>query len=131
MYNIKYQCRYHKDDVFLETDNVNDDEKDYIRNILYREDLFNILDINDNDEFESFDVIMKELYKKLFNCDELKECMRMVASLIISENEELGLCLLFSYDLLYITHICISEYLENNKISDENIALLKKKINHK
>ena len=38
MYNIKYECRYHKDDVFLETDNVTHDEKNYIRDVLYRED---------------------------------------------------------------------------------------------
>ena len=107
MYNIKYECRYHKDDVFLETDNVTHDEKNYIRDVLYREDLSNILDINGNDEFECFDVIIAQLYKKLSNCIELIECMRLVAASIISENEEIGLCLLFSYDLLYITHICI------------------------
>ena len=131
MYNIKYECRYHKDDVFLETDNVTHDEKNYIRDVLYREDLSNILDINGNDEFECFDVIIAQLYKKLSNCIELIECMRLVAASIISENEEIGLCLLFSYDLLYITHICICEYLENNKISIENINLLKSKINAK
>ena len=49
MYNTKYLCRYHKDDVFIKTDNVNDNEKDFIRNILYKEDLLNIFFINENE----------------------------------------------------------------------------------
>jgi hypothetical protein len=131
MYNVTHKCRYHKDDIFLETDNITDDEKDYIRNILYREDLCNILDINDINEFECFDAIISELYKTLHNSSELKECMREVAASIISENEEHGLCLLLSYDFLYITHNCICEYLETSKIEDDTIQLLKNKINNK
>jgi len=130
MYNIEYECRYHKDDVFLETDNVTNDEKDYIRNILYREDLFNILDMNDTDEIECLDGLICELYKKLIHCTELRECMSKAAAKIISENEELGLCILFSYDFLYITHICICEYLETGKICNDKIELLKNKINN-
>lgn len=131
MYNTVYKCRYHKDDIFLESDNVTEDEKDYIRNILYREDLFNIFDINSTDEFECFDAIISELYKKLLNCNELRECMREAAASIISENEEFGLCLLFSYDFLYLTHNCICEYLELSKISDDKIKILKYNINNK
>jgi hypothetical protein len=131
MYNIKYECRYNKDNVFLETDNVTDDEKDYIINILYREDLFNILDINDTEEVECFDTTICDLYKQLINSNELRECMRQASATIISENEELGLCILFSYDFLYITHSCICEYLESGKIADDKIQLLKNKINNK
>ena len=131
MYNTEYECRYHKDDVFLETDEVTDDEKDYIRNILYREDLFNILDINDNDEFECVDTIISELYQKLMHSNELRECMREASATIISENEELGLCILFSYDFLHITHICICEYLETGQIHNTKIQLLKNTINNK
>jgi hypothetical protein len=130
MYNVKYECRYNKDNVFLETDNVTDDEKDYIRNILYREDLFNILDINDTEEVECFDTIICDLYKQLINSNELRECMRQASATIISENEELGLCILFSYDFLYITHICICEYLETGKVCNDKIKLLKNKINN-
>lgn len=131
MYNIEYECRYHKDNVFLDTDKVSDDEKDYIRNILYREDLFNILDINNTEELECFDRVISNLYKILTNCSELRECMRETAATIISENEELGLCILFSYDFLYITHTCICEYLESGKISNDKIQLLKNKIYNK
>ena len=53
MYNTKFECRYHKDDVFLETDNVTEEEKEFIRNILYREDVLNIFLIDFNDDFMS------------------------------------------------------------------------------
>ena len=72
-----------------------------------------------------------ELYKQLINSNELRECMRQASATIISENEELGLCILFSYDFLYITHSCICEYLESGKIADDKIQLLKNKINNK
>jgi hypothetical protein len=88
--------------------------------------------MNEIDEFNSFfntfDLIMSELYKQLIHSNELRECMREAASSIISEDEQLGLCILFSYDFMYITHLCICEYLENQIISQNNLKLLKDKI---
>jgi hypothetical protein len=128
MYNTNYECRYHTNDVFLETDNVTEDEKNYIRNILYREDLSNILNIDE--ESESFELIICELYNKLSGCKELKECMQEVSNSMMLNNEEMGICFLFSYDLLYLTHKCISEYLDKGKISKNNLNLLKNKISN-
>jgi hypothetical protein len=129
MYNTNYECRYHKDDIFLDTDNVTENEKEYIRGILYREDLLNTFYINDEDEFDKFDSLLCELYKKVNSCESLCECMRMAAAGIISENEEFGLCMLFSYDLMYLTHKCICSYLENGYISENDLDNLKKSIN--
>jgi hypothetical protein len=53
----------------------------------------------------------------------------MAAAGIISENEEFGLCMLFSYDLMYLTHKCICSYLENGYISENDLDNLKKSIN--
>ncbi len=131
MYNTKYECRYHKDNIFLETDKVNDFEKEIIINILYKEDLINIFDIDENnfDNIDNMEVILTELYNKIKNNNDLKECMIICASQLISENEELGLCILFSFDYMYLTHLCISEYLETSNISEKNIKSLKDKIN--
>jgi hypothetical protein len=131
MYNIYYECRYHKDDVFLEKDDVNEYEKEYIRDVLYREDLLNIFYINDDDAFEKFNTLICDLYKKLYLNDDLRECMREVAYMVISENEETGLCLLFSYDLMHLTHKCVCEYLQCGKVSEINLKLLKGKIKSK
>jgi hypothetical protein len=126
MYDIKYECRYHKNDIFLETDNITDDEKDFIRNILYKEDLVNIFEIDSNNEFEIFNDIIPNLYEKIKNNLFLKECMKKAALKLISEDEELGLCILYSYDFMYLTHKCVSEYLDTGLISHENINLFKK-----
>jgi hypothetical protein len=65
------------------------------------------------------------LYNLLYKCDELRECMRLPASKIISENEEMGLCILYSYDFMYLTHKCVCDYLENGEIMQNNLILLK------
>jgi hypothetical protein len=54
----------------------------------------------------------------------LKECITKVGDTYFSEDKEIGLMILFSYDYMYITHICISEYLETGTISDHNIETL-------
>lgn len=124
MYDTKFQCRYHKDDVFLETDQVTDEEKEFIRNILYREDVLNIFLIDFNDDFEVFNNAINELYDKIKNFLPFKQCMKKMAAMIMSEDEQSGLLLMYSYDYMYITHKYVSEYLETGAISDENIKLL-------
>lgn len=130
MYNTKYECRYHRDDIFLETDDVTDYEKEYIRDILYKEDLINIFNIDNNDNFEELNYILSEINVKVKDYEPLNQIMKKTASILLSENTELGLYILFSYDYMYITHKCISEYLENGFISYDNIELLEKSVNN-
>ena len=124
MYDTKFECRYHKDDVFLETDDVTDEEKEFIRNILYKEDVLNIFLIDFNDDFEVFNMAINELYDKIKNFLPFKECMKKMAIMIMSEDEQAGLLVMYSYDYMYITHKCVSEYLERGTISDENMKML-------
>ena len=49
MYNTKVVCTYNTPEVFLETDNVTDDQKSFIRDVIYRQELLDILGINDID----------------------------------------------------------------------------------
>jgi hypothetical protein len=55
MYNTKVVCTYNTPEVFLETDDITDDEKAFVRDIIYRQELLDILNIdyenedNDND----------------------------------------------------------------------------------
>ena len=69
---------------------------------------------------------MHKLYERIRNNAELSCCMKSVAGFLMSTDEELGLMILFSYDYLYLSHICISEFLEKDKISEYNIQNLKK-----
>ena len=125
MYDTKFECRYHRDDVFLETDQVTDEEKHFIRNILYKEDILNIFVIDFDDDFEVFNAVMNKLYQKIKECLPFKECMKKLAAIIMSEDEKSGLMLMYSYDYMYITHRCVSEYLDTGNISEKNINLLK------
>jgi hypothetical protein len=125
MYDTKFECRYHRDDVFLETDKVNNYEKTFIRDILYKEDLLNIFFIDYyDDDFDTFANVIPELYRKIKNCLPLQECMKKMAAKVLSEDLQTGLCILYSYDYMYITHKCVSEYLETGSMTEENMKLL-------
>jgi predicted transcriptional regulator len=125
MYDTKFECRYHRDDVFLETDNVTDDQKNFIRDILYKEDVLNIFLIDFNDDFDVFSNIITELYEKIKHYQPLKEIMSKMAASVISQDEQTGLSILYSYDYMYITHKCVSEYLDTGIITEYNLNLLK------
>ena len=139
MYNTKVECTYNTPEVFLETDNITDDEKTFIRNIIYRQELLNILDIdfenNDEDNDEKISEAIKELYNRVKDSTCLRKCMvkviqkHMNVGKYMTSDEELGMMLLFSYDYMYLTHICISEFIETGNIDDENIGKLAKALN--
>jgi hypothetical protein len=125
MYNIKYNCRYHKDNIFLEFSSLTNEEKEEMRDIMYREDLMNIFYLEENVDFEYLNCILSDIYEKIKNNEDLKECMAKAAAKLLSENVEIGLCVLYSYDFMYLTHECVSEYLNSNSISRDKIKQLK------
>lgn len=124
MYNTKFICTYNSSEVFLESDNISDDEKEFIRDAIYRQELLNILGMEDYNEKE-MDRAIHELYEKIKENSELKECMLKLSGRFMSLDEEFGLMIMFAYDYMYATHISISEFLETGKISDKNMRKLK------
>ena len=136
MYNTKVVCTYNTPEVFLETDNITNDEKTFIRDIIYRQELLNVLDIdyenNDEDNEEKISEAIKDLYNRVKDSTCLRKCMvkvvekHMNVGKYMTSGEELGMMLLFSYDYMYLTHICISEFIEKGDIDDENIKKLSK-----
>jgi hypothetical protein len=135
MYNTKVVCTYNTNEVFLETDNVTDNEKAFIRDVIYRQELLDILGINDIDNNDNtnndlkIDNAIKELYNRVKDCTNLTNCMVKLAGNYMTTDEEIGLMLLFSYDYMYLTHKCISDYLETGKISDDNMRSLENILN--
>jgi len=136
MYNTKVECTYNTPEVFLETDNITDDEKTFIRNIIYRQELLNVLDIdyenNDEDNEEKISEAIKDLYNRVKDSTCLRKCMvkvvekHMNVGKYMTSDEELGMMLLYSFDYMYLTDICISEFIEKGDIDDENIKKLSK-----
>ena len=124
MYNTKVNCTYNSSDVFLETDEINEEQKEAIGDALYRQELLNILGMEEFNEDEMNKVI-HELYERISSCQELIECILKLSGRFMSTDEELGLMILFAYDYMYLSHPCISEYLETGKISKKNIRNLR------
>jgi hypothetical protein len=50
--------------------------------------------------------------------------MNKLAGQFMKADEVFGLMLLFSYDYMYLTHICISELFETGKIDKKNMLNL-------
>ena len=124
MYNTKYECRYHLDNVFLPTDELDECAKQYVRDTLYREDLLNIFCVKEYND-EAINECIKYVYNNVKQNQDLKDCSLKLASKYLNQDFEIGLMILFSYDYMILTHICISEFLDNGKISEENITKLR------
>jgi len=134
MYNTKVVCTYNTPEVFLESDNITDDEKTFIRNIIYRQELLNVLDIDNENDYENNEEKISEAIKELYNRTKDSTCLRKCMVKVtekhlnvgkyMTNDEELGMMLLFSYDYMYLTHICISEFIETGDIDDKNIKKL-------
>jgi hypothetical protein len=111
-YNTNYVCSYLDSDVFIETDNVSDDDRDFIRNCIYRQDMLNIFELDDfepvaiNSSIES----IYELIKYNLKFDEIIKHVGDGDGLM-------GLTILFSYDYLYLTHPCICKYIETQEVN--------------
>jgi len=124
MYNTKVICTYNTSDVFLDSDKITEKDKAFIRNVIYRQELLDILNIIEYNE-QNMCNSMHQLYEQIKECKQLNECIIKLAGHFNSIDEEFGVMLLFSYDYMYLTHICISEFLETGKITKSNIEKLK------
>jgi hypothetical protein len=130
-YNTKYICSYNNSNIFTEEEDkiLSENEKLFVRDVLYRQDFLNIFKLYDaefNDEI--VEIYIKKLYKLIKNESELKICMCKLAEKIFSTDLKIGLMLLFSFDYLYLVHPCISDFIETGKISIQNLNNLKEKI---
>ena len=126
MYNTKYVCSYMDTDVFIETDNVTETDKDFIRNCIYRQDLLNIFKLDKFDETVISEYIETIYFKVILHHDFYK-CVLKVSSMI-NVDEKMALLVLYSFDYLYLTHICVCDFLETGKIRTNNIQKLENKI---
>jgi hypothetical protein len=128
MYNTKHVCIYNTNTIFLPTDKVNDNEKIFIMNVLYRQDILNIFDIEEFDEKIINDCLC-ELYEKVKTNEVIHRLMTLLAKQLRLDEELTGLIIMYSFDYLYITHKCVSQFLETGNILPEDLNELQKIIN--
>lgn len=116
-YNTAYKCTYHIYE--------NDDE---LSDAMYRKDLMGIFNLADSDDFDICNVILSQLHDQLKDVEVLTDCMKQAAASLLTEDTQIGLCMLYSYDYMYITHQCICEYLDTEEISPHSLNVLQKKV---
>lgn len=129
-YNTKYECSYLKPGIFDESNDLTEKQIEMMEDLkdeLYRIDLLNIFNVTD-DRTDEMSEILDKIYEKIKHHEGLKECMLGMAAKFISEDAQMGLVALYSFDFMYFTHPCIVEFLETAQISDDKIQLLKDKV---
>jgi hypothetical protein len=126
-YNVQVECTYHLDEVFNEDDKIDENEKAFIRNVIYRQELLNIFDMNEFNE----DIVISQLellYEKLVQWPSFQPILKAIIKKFPDFEDEdtpMNACiLLFSFDFMFQTHLCICEYLKTGKLSDENLSTL-------
>jgi hypothetical protein len=117
-YNTKYVCSYLDSDVFVETDYVTDDERDFIRNCIYRQDMLNIFEI-ENFEPDVINASIETIYDLIRTNSKFVNIIKYIGK----GDDLMGLTILFSYDYLHLTHPCICQYIET---CDANTTELEK-----
>jgi len=127
MYNTEVVCTYNTESIFLEIDELTEHDKEFIMDAVYRQELLNIFDIEDYDDMK-IEIAMMNLYENIKGCKELEKSIKKIAGDLYSLDGIIGLMLLFSYDYMYLTHVCVSEFLKTGKVSETNIFNLEKKI---
>ncbi len=133
MYNSKLICTYsyydpnlrnHHSDITYEIDDVSGFED--IAEIIYQAELLRVFNIDPidkslDDSNEDIKLEITILYNLISSQQKMVECMKKTASLMISDDLELGLMILYSYDYFFLTHKCVSDFLEMGEISEQNM----------
>ena len=133
MYNSKLICTYsyydpilrkHHSDITYDLDDVTGFED--IAEIIYQAELLRVFNIDPidkslDDSNEDIKLEITILYNLISSQQKMIECMKKAASLMISDDLELGLMILYSFDYFFLTHKCVSDFLEMGEISEQNM----------
>lgn len=131
-------CTYHLPEVFLETDQVSEEEKDFIRNCIYRQELLDFFNLEEFDE-SFLENKIRELYILLVLEEKDKdedngkvfelflEILQMNFSFF---SKEQCFSLLFSFDFFWLTQLCLKDYFETGIISQPICTKLLEKLNN-
>ena len=124
MYNTKIKCTYNTLDIFSDSDNITDFDKHFVRDAIYRQEFLNIFYIQEYNE-KLINQAFYNLHEIIKQNKQFKEIINLFACHFRSIDEIFGLMILFSYDFMYLTHICICEFIETGIINETNIFKLK------
>lgn len=120
-------CTYYLDNIFLETDLITDQEKDFIRNCIYRQELLNTFDLEDFDEI-ILESSVRLVYTLVKNEQKFSNFIEILINAFPLTKEEECFMVLFSFDYFFITLECLKDFFKNGDISTFNQELLSKTI---
>jgi len=131
-YNIFYECHYKdykNDQSLIETDEFQSflkEDEYFLEKKIYQDDLLSIFGIDQESEFqdETINPIITDLCRIL----EKQEDLRLLMNQLGEGDLEMGLMIMFSMDLLFVSHPCFCEFLQTGQISPIKIDLLKREI---
>lgn len=132
MYNTQMECTYNTEGVFLETDVLTDDEKIFVRDAIYRQEMLNIFKMEEyNEDIMNYRIHL--LYELVKDCCQINSIMEYLSEYYtdsgdVTFDEEFGLTILYAYDYMDLTHVCVSEYLLHGTVNETHISNLKNKV---
>ena len=130
LYNTSMICTYHTDSVFEPTDDISEEERQFVRECVYRQEFLNAFFLEDFVEADVGDALQL-LSRELVKNEELRNCMTFVAGRqLLEESPDKGCTLLFSFDWMHAMHPCVCEWLLTGEISRESIAALRAEIGY-
>lgn len=110
MYNTRFSCTYNQANESSQEDQ-------------YRFEFLRAFNLEEFDEV----IINKEvdaLVESLKCSPILVECMKKSAATFFSEDLQIGIMGLFTFDFFHLAHPCICEFLENNTINEQKLNAL-------
>jgi hypothetical protein len=93
-------------------------------NDAYRDDLLDILGMERYDD-ELINSRIGQIASEISGSEQLKPILLESAGRLLSEDPEVGLMLLFSYDTLCYAHVCLSDFYRRGEIAPEHLQALK------
>ena len=130
MYNSKIQIQYTNNQEYRQQLRVLFNMKNQVQDLDLGIDA-ETLDENDFDT-EAASNMMDYVFDMTENEPVFQELYDYAAALMFSQDREIGIAVLFSYDYLAYFHPCICDFTNNNQSitsANENVAALKRKIN--
>jgi hypothetical protein len=133
MYHSKFLCTYHFYDEELRkllpaceiTPNILEsiENNHDFADILYKAELLQVFGLNEIDDGE----IAKEMemmYEKVKTNETFNKCILLSANKMMTQDPIFGLMVMFNYHTFFVTHRCLSEFIEKGELSNENEKLL-------
>lgn len=133
-YDSHYKCSYKVNSSVERFKEIEKREREIsldvdIESEMYRLDLLRIFKLDSYDDArigKVFDNLLEIIRDT--NNDMFMNCLEKAGKLFLSDDISIGMCVLYSYEYMHLTHICISELINNGIIQNDSVQHLHNKL---